>query len=157
MLKTSSTESAEPRKGVVGVGGGGRNRAEPVGKHEVDGDEGGSCSGDSDKKCSSDAPKLMCPPAPLTSMLKTSSLTDSSTSTTQIVVEYNGVGDGGSCRGVFDRRFHPKLHGDFDVTFQVTRWRSRHCSSARTVAFDCASEADHQEPVPLPSIKALLS
>ena len=40
MLKTSSTESAKPRKGVVGVGGGGRNRAEPVGKHEVDGDEG---------------------------------------------------------------------------------------------------------------------
>ena len=51
MLKTSSTESAEPRKGVVGVGGGGRNRAEPVGKHEVDGvDDGGGCSGDFDKK-----------------------------------------------------------------------------------------------------------
>ena len=40
MLKTSSTKSAEPRKGVVGVGGGGRNRADPVGKHEVDGNEG---------------------------------------------------------------------------------------------------------------------
>ena len=36
MLKTSSTKSAEPRKGVVGAGGGGRNRAEPVGNHEVD-------------------------------------------------------------------------------------------------------------------------
>ena len=46
MLKTSSTESAEPRKGVVGVGGGGRNRAEPVGKHEVDGNEGVGRSGD---------------------------------------------------------------------------------------------------------------
>ena len=40
MLKTSSTKSAGPRKGVVGVGGGGRNRAGPVGKHKVDGDEG---------------------------------------------------------------------------------------------------------------------
>ena len=37
MLKTSSIESAELRKRVVGVGGGGRNRAEPVGKHKVDG------------------------------------------------------------------------------------------------------------------------
>ena len=50
MLKTSSTESAEPRKGVVGVGGGGRNRAEPVSKHKVDGvdgvDDGGGRSGD---------------------------------------------------------------------------------------------------------------
>ena len=46
MLKTSSTKSAKPRKGVVGVGGGGRNRAEPVGKHEVDGDEGVGRSGD---------------------------------------------------------------------------------------------------------------
>ena len=78
MLKTSSTESAEPRKGVVGVGGGGRNRAEPVGKHEVD-----------------------------------------------------GVNDGGGRSGDFDKRFHPKLHSDFDVTFQVTRWRSGYCSFAR--------------------------
>ena len=45
MLKTSSTESAEPRKGVVGVGGGGKNKAEPVGKHEVEGDDGGGRSG----------------------------------------------------------------------------------------------------------------
>ena len=37
MLKTLSTKSAEPRKGIVGVGGGGRNRAEPVGKYESDG------------------------------------------------------------------------------------------------------------------------
>ena len=52
MLKTSSIESAEPRKGVVGVGGGGRNRAEPVGKHELDGGDnnGGGCSGDFDRK-----------------------------------------------------------------------------------------------------------
>ena len=51
MLKTSSTESAEPRKGVVGVGGGGRNRAEPVGKYEIDGvDDDGGCNGDFDRK-----------------------------------------------------------------------------------------------------------
>ena len=40
ILKTSSIESAEPRKSVVGVGGGGRNRAEPVGKYKVDGVDG---------------------------------------------------------------------------------------------------------------------
>ena len=45
MLKTSSTESAEPKKGVVGIGGDGRNRAEPVGKYEVDGNEGIGRSG----------------------------------------------------------------------------------------------------------------
>ena len=39
-------------------------------------------------RCSSDTPKLMCPPSPLTSMLRTSSSTDSSTSAAQIVVEY---------------------------------------------------------------------
>ena len=51
MLKTSSTKSAEPRKGIVEVGGGGRNRVEPVGKHEVDGiDDGGGRSGDFDRK-----------------------------------------------------------------------------------------------------------
>ena len=51
MLKTSSTESAEPKKGVVGVGGGGRNRTEPVGKHEVDGvDDGPGRSVNSDRK-----------------------------------------------------------------------------------------------------------
>ena len=46
MLKTSSTESAKPKKGVVGVAGSGRNRAEPAGKYEVDGDEGVGHSGD---------------------------------------------------------------------------------------------------------------
>ena len=39
--------------------------------------------------------------------------------------------EGGARRGDFDRRSHPKLHGDFDVTFQVTRWRSGHYSFAR--------------------------
>ena len=95
MLKTSSTKSAEPRKSVVGVGGGGRNRAETVGKHEVDGNKGGGCSGDSDRKCSLDAPKLMCPPTPLTSMLRTSLSTDSLASAAQIVVEFDGVDAGG--------------------------------------------------------------
>ena len=51
MLKTSSTKLAEPRKGVVGVSGGGRNRAEQVSKHEVDEvDDGDGRSGDFDKK-----------------------------------------------------------------------------------------------------------
>ena len=50
MLKTSSTESSEPSC-IVGVGGGGRNRAEPIGKYEVNevGDSGGR-SGDFDRK-----------------------------------------------------------------------------------------------------------
>ena len=49
MLKASSTESAEPRKGVVGASGGGRNRAEPVGKHEIHGvDDGGGRNGNFD-------------------------------------------------------------------------------------------------------------
>ena len=39
MLKTSSTKSAELRKSVVGVSDGGKNKTEPVGKHEDDGDE----------------------------------------------------------------------------------------------------------------------
>ena len=75
MLKTSSTESAEPRKGVVGVGGGGRNRAEPVDKHEIDGSndgghvDGGSRSGDSNRN-SSNAHKLIYPPVPLFSRLR---------------------------------------------------------------------------------------
>ena len=42
LLKILRTESAEPRKGVVGVSDGGRNRAEPVGKHEVGGVDGGN-------------------------------------------------------------------------------------------------------------------
>ena len=90
ILKTSSTESAELRKGVVGVGGGGRNRVEPVGKHESFGKH-----------------------------------------------EFDDVDDGGGCSG------------DFDVTFQVTRWRSRHYSSKRTVAFDCVSGADHEKLIPV--------
>ena len=90
MLKTSSSESTKPRKGVGGVGDGGKNRAKPVGKHELDGNDDG------------------------------------------------GHIDGGGGR-----------NSDFDVTFQVTRWRSRHCSSAKTIAFDGASEADHQERIPV--------
>ena len=101
MLKTSSTDSAELKKGVVGVGGSGRNRTEPVGKHEGDGGDNG------------------------------------------------GHDDGGSRSSDFDKRFHPKLHGDFDVTFKVTRWRSGHCASAKMLAFDCMSEANHQELVPI--------
>ena len=47
---------------------------------------GHDSSGDSNRKCLSNTPKLMCPPAPFTSILRTSSSTDSSTSSTQIVV-----------------------------------------------------------------------
>ena len=36
MLKTLSTEPTKSRKDITGVGGKGRNRAEPVGKHEFD-------------------------------------------------------------------------------------------------------------------------
>ena len=51
MLKTLSTKSAEPRKGVVWVGGSGRKRAEPVSKYEADRvDDNGGCSGDFDRK-----------------------------------------------------------------------------------------------------------
>ena len=58
MLKTSSTELAESRKGVVGVGGGGKNRAGPLCKHEVDGiDDGGGRNSDFDRKF---YPKLQC-------------------------------------------------------------------------------------------------
>ena len=92
MLKTSSTKSAKPRKGVVGISSGGKNKAEPVGKHEVDSVDG-----------------------------------------------VDGV-DGGSSRG-----------GNFDMTFQVARWRFEHCSSAKTVAFNCESEADHEKPIPIAS------
>ena len=55
----------------------------------------------------------------------------------------NGSDDGGHING------GGGCNGDFDVTFQVTRWRSGHCSSARTVAFDCVSEADHKKPIPV--------
>ena len=51
MLKTSNTELAELRKDVVGVGGSGRNRAKPVGKHEFDRfDASGGAGGKSVKK-----------------------------------------------------------------------------------------------------------
>ena len=60
-----------------------------------------------------------------------STSTDSSINANKIEVDFDGVDGGGRS-------------GDFDVTFQFTRWRFGHCSSARTVAFDCASEADHQ-------------
>ena len=42
-------------------------------------------------------------------MLKTSTSTESSISTTKIVVDYDGVDDGGG------------RSGDFDMTFQVIR------------------------------------
>ena len=42
-------------------------------------------------------------------MLRTSSLTNSSTSMTQIMFEYDGVDDGGGRNGDFNRKFHQPL------------------------------------------------
>ena len=70
-------------------------------------------------------------------MLKMSISTDSSLSATKIVVDYDGV-DGGGGRS-----------GNFDVSFQIIRRCSGHCLSAKTVAFDCVSEADHEKPIPV--------
>ena len=82
MLQTSNTKSAEPRKGIVGVNSGDRNRIEPVGKHKLDGSDNNESghSGDSNGNLSN-APKLMCPPTPFLLMLRTSSSTASSSST----------------------------------------------------------------------------
>ena len=122
MLKTSgSTKSTtRPRKGRVGVGDNGSDDGSDNGGHF----DGGSRNGNSDKN-SSDAPKLMCPPTSCTSRLRTSASTDSLINAIKIVVDFDGIDD---CGG---------RSGDFDETFQVTRWRSKQYSSARTtVAFD---------------------
>ena len=56
MLKTSNTDSAEPRKGIVEADDGSRNKAELVDKHGGDNgdnsghDDGGSRSSNFDKK-----------------------------------------------------------------------------------------------------------
>ena len=94
MLTTSgSTESTtRPGKGRVGVGGDGSDD----GGH-IDGGGGGKSVETSSKveELSSDAPKSRCPPVPRTSMLRTSSSTDSSTSATQNAVKYDEVDGGG--------------------------------------------------------------
>ena len=80
MLKTSNTESAEPRKRVVEVGGGGRNRAESDGKHKVMGLMMVVVTVVISTRSFIQGFSTVA--APLTSMLKTSSLTDSSTNAT---------------------------------------------------------------------------
>ena len=80
MLKTSSIKSAKPRKSVVGVGGGGRNKVEPVGKHKVDRVDRVDDSA-------------------ITSMLKTSTSTNASASAAKIVVEFNGFDASGGAGG----------------------------------------------------------
>lgn len=72
-------------------------------------DNNGGYNGDSNKKYLLDTPKLMYLSVLFTSILKTNSLTDLSTSVTQIMFEYNRIDNSGSCNGDFDRRFHPKL------------------------------------------------
>ena len=50
MLKSSSTKSAELKNGEVGAGDGRKNRAEPIGKHELDNiNDDGGCSGNFDR------------------------------------------------------------------------------------------------------------
>ena len=69
-------------------------------------------------------------------MLKTRISIDSSIKA-NIPIDYDGVDDGDGCSG------------NFDVTFQVTRWRSGQSSSASMVAFDCVSEAYYEKPIPV--------
>ena len=56
-----------------------------------------------------DAPKLICSLTPLILIFRTSSLTNSSTSATQISIGYDKVDDGGSCSGDFNKKFYPRL------------------------------------------------
>ena len=72
-------------------------------------------------------------------MLKTLGSTESTIRPKKggIGIGSDGVNGGGGCSG------------DFDMTFQVTRWRSGHCSSAKTVVFDCASETNYEKPIPV--------
>ena len=75
-------------------------------------------------------------------------ISESTESTTRpgkgrVGVDDDSNDDGGHINGGGGR------NGDFDMTFQVTRWRSGHCSSAKTIAFDYAFEADYQERKPI--------
>ena len=58
-------------------------------------DDGGGCSGDSDRKCSPDFYRGFIQGFSKIAVLKTSSSTNSSTSATQIAVEYDEVDGGG--------------------------------------------------------------
>ena len=130
MLKISRSTKSTTRlgKGSVGVGSNGSDDGGHI--------DGGSRNGHSDRN-SSDAPKLICLPTPCTSRFRTSASTDLSINTTKIVIDFDGVdGDGGCNSG-------------FNVTFQVTRWRFRHCLSKKTVVLDYESEADHENPIPV--------
>ena len=68
-------------------------------------DNGGCSSGNFDRKCSSDTPKFIGLLVSRTLILKTSSLTDSSSNANHIMVEYDGVDDGGSYSNNFNREF----------------------------------------------------
>ena len=85
ILKTLSIKLAKPKKGIVGVGDGGKNRAEPVGKHEVDGVDDGD--GRNVILTGSFIQGFSTIAVPLTLILKASSLMHSSTSATQSAVK----------------------------------------------------------------------
>ena len=134
MLKTSGSTESTIRigKSRIRVRGNSSDDGSDDGGHV----DSGSRNGNSDRN-SSDAPNLMYPPTPCTLRLRTSASTDLSINATKIVVDFDEVDN---CGGRSD---------DFDVTFQVTCWPSRHCSSTRTVAFDCMSEVDYEKPIPV--------
>ena len=93
LMTLENTESTiRPGKGRIGVGG---NSSDDGG--HVDDGGGGKLVETSSKveESSSDAPKSMCPLVPHTSMLKTSSSTDLSTSAIQSAVKYDEVDGGG--------------------------------------------------------------
>ena len=99
MLKTSGSTKSTTRlgKGRVRVCGNGIDDGGHV--------DGGSRNGDSHRN-SSNAPKLMCPPAPLISRLRTSASSDSTANAAQIMVGFDGVNGNGGCSGNFDRKVH---------------------------------------------------
>ena len=71
---------------------------------------------------------------PLTSMLRTSSLTDSSTSMTQIVFEYNGVDDGGGCSGDSDKNLSDAPKSIYPLAPLISRLRMSASTDSSTSA-----------------------
>lgn len=97
ILKTlgSIEFTTRPRKSKVGVGGNGSDN----GGHS----DGGNCSSNSNRNLF-DSPKSMYLFASLITKLRTSASINSSASTTQIVVVFDGVHRNGSCSDNFDKK-----------------------------------------------------